>query len=78
MEQITNTLKNDVPSLMNEVIDSSKARQDEEEKLAEIIEAEVADCHEQTALFREKQEENSTKIYGLIRELTLKAKKEVE
>lgn len=29
MEQITNTLKNDVPSLMNEVIDSSKARQEE-------------------------------------------------
>lgn len=37
MEQITNTLKNDVPSLMNEVIDNSRARQEEEEKLGEII-----------------------------------------
>ncbi len=42
MEQITTTLRNDVPSLMNEVIDASRARQDEEEKLAEIIEGEVA------------------------------------
>lgn len=37
MEQITTTLKNDVPSLMNEVIEHSSARQQEEEKLAEII-----------------------------------------
>jgi len=37
MEQITSTLKNDVPSLMNAVIDNSKARQEEEEKLGEII-----------------------------------------
>lgn len=78
MEQITNTLKNDVPSLMNEVIDSGKARQDEEDKLAEIIEGQIAECQEQTAQFREKQEENCSKVYGLIRELTLKAKKEVE
>ena len=41
MEQITNTLKNDVPSLMNAVIDNGKARQEEEEKLGEIIEGEI-------------------------------------
>ena len=29
IEQITSTLKNDVPSLMNEVIDNSAARQQE-------------------------------------------------
>ena len=28
--------------------------------------------------FRQKQEENSGKIYGLIRDLTMKAKKEVD
>lgn len=39
MEQITDTLKNDVPSLMNEVLEHSAARQQEEEKLAEIIES---------------------------------------
>jgi len=38
MEQITTTLRNDVPSLMNEVIDNNAARQEEEEKLEEIIE----------------------------------------
>lgn len=78
MEQITSTLKNDVPSLMNAVIDNSKARQEEEEKLGEIIEGEISECEAETKLFREKQEENCNKIYGLIRELTLKAKKEVE
>lgn len=78
LEQITATLKNDVPSLMNQVIDNAQARQDEEEKLAEIIAAEIAECQEQTGQFRLKQEENCSKVYGLIRELTLKAKKEVE
>jgi cell division septum initiation protein DivIVA len=78
MEQITATLRNDVPSLMNEVLDASRARQDEEEKLAEIIEGEVAECQAQAAQFKQRQEENCTKVYGLIRELTLKAKKEVE
>ncbi len=78
MEQITNTLKNDVPSLMNEVIDNSRARQEEEEKLGEIISGEMAECESQTKLFKEKQEESCNKIYGLIRDLTLKAKKEVE
>ena len=34
LEQITTTLKNDVPSLMNEVIEHSSARQQEEEKLS--------------------------------------------
>jgi hypothetical protein len=75
MEQITNTLKNDVPSLMNAVIDNSKARQEEEEKLGEIIEGEIAECEAETKQFKDKQEENCNKIYGLIRELTLKAKK---
>lgn len=29
MEQITNTLKSDIPSLMNEVLDNSAARREE-------------------------------------------------
>ena len=33
MEQITGTLKNDVPLLMNEVIDNASAQQEEENKL---------------------------------------------
>lgn len=33
MEQITVTLKNDVPLLMNEVIDNASAQQEEENKL---------------------------------------------
>ena len=44
IEQITTTLKNDVPSLMNEVIDHSSARQHEEDKLAEIIAEELGNC----------------------------------
>lgn len=78
MEQITNTLKNDVPTLMNEVIDSAKAREEQEQKLAQIIEGEISECDSQAKQFKEKQEENCTKIYALIRDLTLKAKKEVE
>jgi hypothetical protein len=46
--------------------------------LAEIIESEVTECQAQAAQFKERQEENCSKVYGLIRELTLKAKKEVE
>ncbi len=41
MEQITTTLKNDVPSLMNEVIQNTTARQEEQEKLSEIIDSEI-------------------------------------
>ena len=78
IEQITSTLKNDVPSLMNEVIDNSAARQQEEEKLAEIISGELEHCENMTKEFKEKQEEGNTKIYGLIRDLTVKAKREVE
>ncbi len=55
MEQITNTLKNDVPTLMNEVIDSAKAREEEEQKLAEIIEGEITECDNQVKQFKEKQ-----------------------
>ena len=78
IEQITSTLKNDVPSLMNEVIDNSAARQQEEEKLAQIISGELEHCEEITKEFKEKQEESNTKIYGLIRDLTVKAKREIE
>ena len=42
VEQISITLKNDVPCLMNEVIQNSTARQEEEEKLTEIIEGELS------------------------------------
>ena len=63
---------------MNEVIEHSNARQQEEEKLAEIIEGELAQCEGLSQDFRKKQEESCNKIYGLIRELTLKAKREVE
>jgi hypothetical protein len=44
IEQITTTLKNDVPSLMNEVVEHSASRQQEEEKLAEIISGELTHC----------------------------------
>ena len=44
MEQITTTLKNDVPSLMNDVIEHSASRQQEEEKLSEIISGELSHC----------------------------------
>ena len=63
---------------MNEVIEHSSARQQEEEKLSEIISDELAHCDKLSKEFKEKQEENSTKVYGLIRDLTLKAKKEIE
>lgn len=46
--------------------------------MAEIIEGEVAECQAQAGQFKQRQEENCSKVYGLIRELTLKAKKEVE
>ena len=56
MEQITSTLKNDVPSLMNEVLEHSAARQQEEEKLGEIIEGELAQCEQLSRDFKQKQE----------------------
>jgi hypothetical protein len=67
MEQITDTLKNDVPSLMNEVLEHSGARQQEEEKLSEIIESELSQCEALSQEFKSRQEESSSKIYGLIR-----------
>jgi hypothetical protein len=78
VEQITATLKNDVPSLMNEVVQNTAARQEEEEKLGEIIEGELAECEGLARAFKERQEEGCGKVYALIRELTLKAKREVE
>ena len=38
----------------------------------------MGQCETLSKEFKTKQEESSNKIYGLIRELTLKAKKEVE
>lgn len=63
---------------MDEVVGNEKAASEEEDKLEEIIEGEIGECQNMTQEYRQKQEVNNSKIFGLIRELTLKAKKEVE
>lgn len=63
---------------MDAVLAGAQGRKEEESKLGEIVESELSECREMKKEFKEKQEANSGRIFDLIRELTLKARKEVE
>lgn len=78
LEQVTATLRCDVPSLMNEVLALAAVRREEEDKISEVVAGELEECEQQAQQFRAKQEENCAEVFARIRELTLKAKREVE
>jgi hypothetical protein len=78
LSQISSTLEKDVPSLMKLIIEASQEREENEEKVTELVQAELTSCKEKNTEFKESAEQNEKKTFELIRDLALKAKKEIE
>jgi hypothetical protein len=63
---------------MKLIIEASQEREENEEKVTELVQAELTCCKEKNSEFKESAEQNEKKTFELIRDLALKAKKEIE
>ena len=63
---------------MKMILDAAEERENGEEKVAELVEKDLIACQEKNQQAKEMSEQNEKKTFELIRDLALKAKKEIE
>jgi hypothetical protein len=72
--QVTNTLEDDLPSIIAELNEAQGQFRTEEEEVVASCEGMLEECENSVKEFTAEQENNTNKVFDLIRELTKKVK----